>query len=375
MLGLRGFPDVQGGVERHVENLSRRLVELGCDVEAIVRSPYMPKDGPTSWNGVTLHSIWSPRMTGVEALVHSFFGVLRAARTRPDILHIHSIGPALFAPLARALGLRVVVTHHVLNYENEKWGRFARGLLKFAERIGMTCTNGRIAVSRFLADRVKRDYGVPIAVIPNGIGELLVPQSDATLRRFGLTPGRFLLTVARIDPQKCQLDLIEAFRRARPAGWKLALAGGTDYAGDYARAVAKAAQDTPGVVMLGHQGAAALAELYVHAAAFVLPSSHEGQPIAVIEALSYGCPVILSNIPAHREMEIESARYFRAGDVEGLADRMRAVFQNPPDRALHTADRDRILRRHDWRSIARHTLDVYLAALPTRRAVRLRLGR
>ena len=43
MLGLRGFPNVQGGVERHVENLSRELSHLGCSVEAIVRSPYVSK--------------------------------------------------------------------------------------------------------------------------------------------------------------------------------------------------------------------------------------------------------------------------------------------------------------------------------------------
>ena len=70
MLGLRGFPDVQGGVERHVEHLSRRLVELGCEVEAIVRSPYMPKGSPTTWHGVTgwsrgvVHRAGGPRASG-----------------------------------------------------------------------------------------------------------------------------------------------------------------------------------------------------------------------------------------------------------------------------------------------------------------------
>ena len=375
MLGLRGFPDVQGGVERHVEHLSRRLVELGCDVEAIVRSPYMPASSPKIWHGVRLHAIWSPRVTGVEALVHSFLGVLHAARTRPDILHIHSIGPALFAPLARAFGLQVVVTHHVLNYENEKWGFAARSLLRLAERIGMTFANGRIAVSRFLADRVKRDYAVPIRVIPNGLGELAKPSPDATtLREFGLTSGRYLLTVARIDPQKCQLDLIEAFRMAQPTDWTLALAGGADYATDYVNAVIDVAKRTPGVALLGHQKEAALAELYGNAGAFVLPSTHEGQPIAVIEALGYGCPVILSDIPAHRELGIAMGQYFGAGDTAALAQRLRAVFRDPPDRAQHIADRDLILERHDWRSIARSTLDVYHAALPARRAVGLRLG-
>lgn len=375
MLGLRGFPNVQGGVERHVEHLSRRLVELGCEVEAIVRSPHMPEGSPSVWHGVKLRVIWSPRMNGVEALVHSFLGVLSAARMKPDILHIHSIGPALFAPLARALGLRVVVTHHLLNYENEKWGFAARLLLRLGEHAGMTFANARIAVSRFLADRVKRDYEVPIRVIPNGLGELAQPQSPGmTLQQFGLTAGRYLLTVARIDPQKCQLDLIEAFRRAQPTDWKLALAGGADHASDYVRAVVDAAKATPGVVLLGHQKEAALAELYANAGAFVLPSSHEGQPIAVIEAIGYGCPVILSDIPAHRELGIAAGRFFRAGDTSALAEHMRATFRNPPDRAQHTADRDRILRQHDWRLIARHTLDVYRAVLPPRRAMEMRLG-
>ncbi|MBX9774382.1 MAG: glycosyltransferase family 4 protein [Xanthobacteraceae bacterium] len=374
MLGLRGFPDVQGGVERHVEHLSRRLVELGCEVEAIVRSPYMPEDCPRTWHGVKLHPIWSPRVTGVEALVHSFLGVFHAARIKPDILHIHSIGPALFAPLARALGLRVVVTHHVMNYENEKWGPAARTLLRLGERIGMTFSHARIAVSRFLADRVTRDYAVSIRVIPNGLGELATAPSTTTLQQFGLTAGRYLLTVARIDPQKCQLDLIEAFRQAQPADWTLALAGAADYASDYVHKVVEAARRTPGVVLLGHQKEAALAELYGNAGAFVLPSSHEGQPIAVIEALGYGCPVILSDIPAHRELGIVAGQFFPSGDVVALSKRLRAVFRDPPDRADHTADRDRILKRHDWRLIARHTLRAYCAALPPRRAVGIRLG-
>jgi glycosyltransferase involved in cell wall biosynthesis len=375
MLGLRGFPEVQGGVERHVENLSQRLVELGCEVEAIVRSPYMPEDGPATWRGVKITRLWSPRKTGVEALVHSFLGVLYAARTRPDVLHIHSIGPALFAPLARLLGLRVVVTHHLPNYEVAKWGLGARTLLRLGERLGMTFANGRIAVSRFLADRVRRDYGVPIRVIPNGLAELVPPSPEApTLKEFGLTPGRYLLCVARIDPQKCQYDLIHSFRMAQPTDWKLALAGGADYATDYAQMVIDVAKRTRGVALLGHQKQAALAELYANAGAFVLPSSHEGQPIAVIEALGYGCPVILSDIPAHRELGITKGTFFESGDTEQLAERLRATFRNPPDRKACAVDSARIVERHDWGLIARTTLDVYRAALAPSRALAVRLG-
>ena len=166
-------------------------------------------------------------------------------------------------------------------------------------------------MSRFLADRVQRDYEVPIRVIPNGLGELLaaaIGGCDAAAIRLDAR-GDISLTVARIDPQKCQLDLIEAFRQAQPTDWKLALAGGADYACDYVRAVAEAAKQRRASCCSAIRREAALAELYANAGAFVLPSSHEGQPIAVIEALGYGCPVILSDIPAHRELGIAAGQY------------------------------------------------------------------
>ena len=121
MLGLRGFPNVQGGVENHAQNLSYRLVELGCDVEVIVRSAYVPRASSRTWHEIKLVRIWSPRIKGVEAFLHTLLGVMRAAWTRPDILHIHAVGPALFTPLARALGLRVIVTHLGLDNSERRY--------------------------------------------------------------------------------------------------------------------------------------------------------------------------------------------------------------------------------------------------------------
>ena len=362
MLGLRGFPNVQGGVERHVENLSRELAHLGCSVEAIVRSPYVSRGSAREWQGIRLSRLWSPRVKGLEPFVHTFLGVFQAAWKRPDILHIHGIGPAFFTPLGRMLGLNVIVTHHMANYENEKWSGFARAILRLGERAGMLLSHGRIAVSPSLAERMRRTYDVSIRTIPNGIDPPLKVQSPSVLRSFGLTPHRYLLTVARIDQQKRQLDLIAAFALLGRRDWRLVLVGGADYRSDYARAVEDAARSTPGVIMLGTRSGAELAALYAGAGAFVLPSSHEGQPIAVLEALSYGCAVVLSDIPAHREIRGGGARYFAPGNIEALRDQLRAVCEDDP-RPPDEAERVRIIRAHDWRRIAEETLAVYDAAL------------
>jgi glycosyltransferase involved in cell wall biosynthesis len=368
MLGIRGFPNVQGGAENHAQNLSDNLSKLGCDVEVIVRTPHVPKGSSRTFGNIKLVRVWSPRMKGVETFVHTFLGVLRAAWTRPDILHIHSVGPALFTPLARAFGLRVVVTHHLLNYENEKWGRVARAILRLGERAGMTCANGRIAVSAALASRMERAYRVPVRTIPNGIHNPQKTQSTAILDAFDLEPGHYALTVARIDEQKRQLDLIAAFARAARRPWKLAIVGGADYSSEYARAVAQAARETADVVLLGHQTGEALAELFTHAGVFVLPSSHEGQPIAVLEAMSYGCPTILSDIPPHREIGASNSEFVRVGDIAELAERLAATFRAGTGRRLDGVEREGLMRNHDWGQIARHTLEVYVAALPEGRA-------
>ena len=122
-LGLRGFPNVQGGVETHAENICPLLVELGCDVHVVTRSPYQPRDVGRTWKGVRFHPLWAPRSKRLEAILHTLLGVLYAGLvSRPDVLHIHAIGPAIMSPLARLLGLKVVVTHHGPDYDRQKWG-------------------------------------------------------------------------------------------------------------------------------------------------------------------------------------------------------------------------------------------------------------
>jgi glycosyltransferase involved in cell wall biosynthesis len=363
MLGVRGFPNVQGGAENHAHNLAAGLVELGCDVEVIVRSPYVAKSGDQTIDGIKLARVWAPRMTGVEAFVHTFLGVLRAGLTRPDILHIHSVGPALFTPLARLFGLRVVVTHHLPNYEAKKWGRIARAILRLGERAAMLFANGRIAVSAGLASRMKRTYGIPVTVIPNGIDHPRRLQSTGVLQAFGLEPRRYVLTVARIDEQKRQLDLIDAFAQLGASRWKLAIVGDSDYATEYARRVARAAAETAGVVLLGYQTGDALAELFTHAGFFVLPSSHEGQPIAALEAISYRCPIILSDIPAHREIGTSITEFVRVGDVAALARSLKAKCAAAAYRDPGVIEHEHFMRSHDWRQIAERTFNVYLSAL------------
>lgn len=359
MLGLRGFPGVQGGVETHAEHLCPRLVALGCDVTVLARSPYQPAEIGPKWQGVRFVPLWAPKSKGLEAILHTFLGVLYAAVKRPDILHIQAIGPGVMTLLARLLGLRVVVTHHGPDYDRQKWGRFARFVLQLGERWGMRCSNSRIVISKVIAELVRRKHGKDSALIPNGVVLPEIPLTDAALVEHALVPGKYVLLVSRLVEEKRHLDLIEAFARAAIPGWKLVLVGASDHPDAYVKRVMAAANRVPNVVMTGFQTGLALKELYAHAGLFVLPSSHEGLPIAMLEALSFGLPVVASDIPANLEVGLPADSYFPLGDVNALASRISSRAADPLEAHDRQARRDWVSTRYDWQCIAQKTLDVY----------------
>jgi glycosyltransferase involved in cell wall biosynthesis len=361
--GLRGLPGVQGGVETHAEQLCPRLVALGCRVTVLARAPYQPPVPAGRWQGVELRRLWAPRHKHLEAVLHTLVAVLYAGLVlRPDVLHLQAIGPALWTPLARLLGLRVVVTHHGPDYRRQKWGAPARAALRLGERAAAHWADELIVISRTIRDEVGGLHGRQGTWVPNGLAAPPGPApGPQALLPFGLEPRRYVLLVSRLVPEKRHLDLIRAFARARLPGWHLALVGAADHADGYAAQVRAAAAAHDGVVCTGFQTGAALQALYAHAGLFVLPSSHEGLPIALLEALAHGLPVLASDIAPHLEMDLPGEAYFALGDIDALAERLRsaAAASAAESEADRAARRTRALQRHDWAHSATQTLQVY----------------
>lgn len=363
-LGLRGFPGVQGGVETHAEHICPLLVELGCGVHVVTRLPYQSHDMSDSWKGVKFHSLWAPHSKGLEAILHTLLGVLYAGLVcRPDVLHIQAIGPAIMTPLARLLRLKVVVTHHGPDYDRQKWGRFAKFVLQLGERFGMRWANGRIVISEVIGNIVRDKHNRESVLIRNGVTLPELLSTTRGLLPFGLIPGRYILLVSRLVPEKRHIDLIKAFCQANLVDWKLAIVGSSDHPDAYTCEVLEISAKTPGVVCTGFQSGKELSELYTHAGVFVLPSSHEGMPIAMLEALSYGLPVIASDIPANLEVGLSAEHYFPLGDVNALAGKICEFSTIPLTKETRELRRAWVSKRFNWREISNQTMAVYKAVI------------
>ena len=142
------------------------------------------------------------------------------------------------------------------------------------------------------------------------------------------------------------------FKAANP-GCKLAIAGAADHADAYSRSLLQ--HESEDIRFCGFQSHAILRVLYRNAALFVLPSTHEGLPIAALEAANLGVPVLLSDIQPNLDIELAAVNYFPVGDVEALGRKLLADHQS------FRVDRDAIARRFNWRSVSEQTGQVYAA--------------
>lgn len=335
VIGVRGMPAVSGGIESHCEALYPKLVSAHPDltVHILARRRYLTAPR-LNIDGVDVIGLASPPYQALETVVGSGWSLLYAlVAMRIDIIHLHGIGPAIFAALARAFGKRVVVTHHAVDYDRPKWGLTARIFLRLGERVAAHCAHRVICVSDALRSEFLARYPVArdrTVTITHGVRSLPMPvQADALLHEMGLERGRYILTVGRLDATKRYTDVIAAHRRAGPAVLPLAIAGGSIGDRDYEEALRLAAG--PDVHFLGHRFGDELAALYGGAALFVHASAMEGFGLVILEALAAGRQILASDIPVHREFGLPANAYFAVGDVDTLSGHLaRAVPGSTP---------------------------------------------
>lgn len=162
-----------------------------------------------------------------------------------------------------------------------------------------------------------------VTVIPNGSGSLgLDGTPPPTLPR-----QPFALLLGGVSRRKRQLEMVRALAPALPVVVAGGFAGSAAERVEWERAVAET-----GTVWLGHvDDPAAVAGLQRAAAVLVHHSAAETQSLAVVEALSLGTPVVLSDIPSHRELAAAHPAFVRiAAELSDLPAAATAFVRAPP---------------------------------------------
>ena len=365
MIGQKGIPATFGGVETCVEHLSSALLARGHKLTVYCRRNYTPPSTGNSYHGIDLRILPSISTKHLDALSHTALSLLDLIGSDVDLIHLHSVGPAVLAPLARLTGRPVVVTIHAADWLRAKWSPSARFALRRALDIAVRSANILTTVSLSMVDYLADTYGVRAVHIPNGIAMQRAAPVDLS-ERFGISAQRFILFAGRLVPEKDVHVLIQAFQNliAQPAfaDVHLLLAGDSSFSNSYVHQLRQLAGEK--THFLGVLDPPTLAGLYEQADVCVLPSRLEGMPLVLLEAASHACPVIAADIAENRQTLSEFANYFEPGSVRALKDSLAQLLNNPqPGAKLAQAARTHVRRLFSWDRIAQQMEDAYSCAL------------
>jgi poly(glycerol-phosphate) alpha-glucosyltransferase len=354
---------LNGGIFDSMRNLTLAIAAESRYLPVVfsARDAYTKTDGPL-WGDIAIRTfpVRGPRIFGYASGLAS-----AVEKSNADILHIHSIWmyPSVVATHWAGESRPYVVSPHGLlkpwALRNSRWKKRVAALLYEKEHLRhAACLH---ALNAAEAESF-REYGLknPICVIPNGT----VLRNDIV--RTQPPQGRSLLYLGRIHPSKGLRSLIEAWSAVRndmaTAGWRLTIAGWDQ---NHHRAeldrLAEQLQVRSSVDFLGPQFDADKDRCLAKASAFILPSESEGQPISILEAWSWGLPVLMTRECDVPEGEKVGAAILMDPDARSIAAAMRQLFSmtDQEREAMGQNGRCLVEERFQWQHIGKAMTEVY----------------
>ncbi len=375
MIGQKGIPAIYGGVERHVEDLSRELVKQGHDVLVYARAWYTSK-ALKNYHRVKIIHTAVIHTKHLDAISHTFTATLDALRRNCDVIHYHGVGPSLLAWIPRIFApkIKVVVTFHCIDRYHQKWGAIAKFMLWLGEKTACTFAHQTIAVSKTIQSYCLNEYHTKTEYIPNGV--VVSKNNDSgLLEKYNLEPNKYILMVSRLVRHKGVHYLLEAWQMARAQNpellknYKLAIVGGSTFTDDYIKELHYIARGDKSIVFTDWLHGQILEETYANCALYINPSENEGMPITVLQAMAYGKPVLLSDIPEHQELIGDRNFLFHNASIVDLADKITKLIKDENLRLTAGSENKLLTKKSfNWNDLSQKTLAVYNTQKKTKAA-------
>lgn len=364
MIGHKRIPSREGGVEIVVEELVTRLVELGNNVTVYNRKGNNVQDKNADkekrklkeYKGVKIKEVFTFENKKLNAIVYTFNATIRALFGRYDVIHYHAEGPCSMIWLPHLFGIRTVATIHGLDWKRSKWGGFATKFLKFGEKCAAKYADEVIVLSEEVKKYFKETYNRDTIFIPNGVNKPIIREPEIIKEKWNLNRDDYILYLGRIVPEKGIHYLIEAFKEI-DVNKKLVIAGGSSHTSEYLKEIKDLVKNDDRIIMTGFVQGRIIDELYSNASLYVLPSDLEGMPIALLEAMSYGCPVLTSNIEECIQVVGNYGKSFKKSDVNDLK---KVLCENIKiSSSRNELLSNYVIRKYNWDEITRKTMKIY----------------
>lgn len=270
--------------------------------------------------------------------------VFLLCNNQPLLISFSGLGPVFYKK-------HITTIHDLSFYRNSQWFSFYyRAFYKIMTPILVRYVNKIITVSEFSKSEIINILRVPkekITVVYNAV-------SFPSTSEVSENKENYILAVSSIDPRKNFLALIKAFNSMNQQEYQLYIVGKNDRVfkgndlGDFC--------SRNNIKFLGYIFDKALIDYYKKASLFVYPSLYEGFGIPPIEAMSCGCPVLVSDIPVIREVCGDAAFYCNPYDYADIAARMKQILSDKKNVINKINKGFEQIKQYNWEESAQKVL-------------------
>ena len=274
--------------------------------------------------GVKLKSVWALDKKGLAAMTASFSAAILAALGKYDVVHFHAEGPCAMMWIPKLFGKKCIATIHGLDHQRAKWGKFAAWYIRTGEKCAVRFADEIIVLSENVKSYFKTKYNRETVYIPNGVSTANRVEAREITNLYGIRKDEYILFLGRLVPEKGVKYLIQAYKEL-DTDKKLVIAGGNSDSGDYPSELSELAGDDSRIIFTGFVQGRVLEELYSNAYIYVLPSTLEGMPLSLLEAMSYGNCCLTSDIPECTSVLGDCGDAFKQRDVQDLKEKLQQL--------------------------------------------------
>lgn len=312
ILGIRGIPAEHGGFETFAEHFAVYLQQKGWQVTVYCQETGSGAVYEDDWNGVHRVHIPVAREGAGGTVVFDWKSTVHASGNKCPVLTL-GYNTAIFCVLYRLKGIKNVINMDGIEWRRDKWSLFERSWLYLNEKLGAWLGNHLIADNPEIKNHLARFApSSKITVIPYG-AELLNTADEKQLNLYGLEKKRYVLLIARPEPENLILEIVRAYSREKRGMPLVVLGNYTPESSKYHQGILETAGDE--VYFLGAlydknvvQSLRFFARLYIHG------HTVGGTNPSLVEALGASSPVLAHDNTFNRWVAGDGARYFSSED-------------------------------------------------------------
>lgn len=309
IIGTQGVPANYGGFESLVENLIGENKAEDVKYTVFCSSKDMPQQ-MDQYKGATLKYI-PLKANGAQSIPYDILSFLKVPKSA-DVVLVLGVSGCLILPFYRLFSKKkLVINIDGLEHRREKWGKMAKAFLKFSEKLAVSYADVVVSDNKGIQDYVKEEYGKDSVLIAYG-GDHVIRNIDPSfemdvLDRFSLEPGKFAVTVCRIEPENnCHLTL-DAFSRTDK---KLIFIGNWNRS-EYGRELKDKYSKFSNIIIQDPiYDVDILYALRKKAGLYIHGHSAGGTNPSLVEAMFFGCPILAYDCVYNRESTSSRALYW-----------------------------------------------------------------